>query len=127
MKTAREIYDNNASYGWYNYQPMLDEFGTILLQEEDEDYQGDTFLIYKDNNKYGYLNFGWGSCNGCDALQACITLNEVQELMDSLYVGILWFDSIEELKNYFKNKDWDLTWEFQSKAFKEFYPKVMEL
>jgi hypothetical protein len=47
--------------------------------------------------------------------------------MDSLYADIQWFDSIEELKNYFKNKDWNLTWEFHTEAFSEFYPKVMEL
>lgn len=127
MATAREIYDNNSKLGWYDYQPMLDEFGTILLQEDDGGYQGDSFLIYKDNNRYGYLNFGWGSCSGCDALQACNTIDEVQGLMDSLYADIQWFDSIQELKNYFKNKDWELTWEFHTEAFKKFYPRVMEL
>ena len=65
MKKASEIY-NGKEY-WWDYTPMLEEFGDILLREDDEGWQGDSFLIYHNDNKYGYLSFGWGSCSGCDA------------------------------------------------------------
>ena len=126
MKKVNEIYEYDT-WGYYDYQPMLNEFGTILLQEDDDDYQGDSFLIYKNNDRYGYLNFGWDSCSGCDALQACRTLDDVQELMDLLYAEIQWFDSLEALKEYFANKDWKLCWEGHSEAFRRFYPQVKEL
>lgn len=126
MKKAKEIYENNRSSHWYDYQPMLDEFGEILIQVDEKGYQGDSFLIYKDDNKYGFLTFGWGSCSGCDALQACTTISEVQELMDRLYNCIKWFDSLQELKDYISDDSIvELQWYFYSDIFKEFKKKVL--
>lgn len=125
MKRAEELYENEKY--WYDYQPMLDEFGEILLQVDDDDYQGDSFLIYKKDNKYGLLIFGWGSCSGCDALQACDDIDEVQELMDSLYNSITWFDSLQELKNYISNNDiMELKWYCHSDTFKKFKRQILE-
>ena len=106
MKTALELYseeygiDNLIGY-IFDYTPMLEQFGEILIRVDDNDYQGDSYLIYKKENSYGYLRFGWGSCSGCDALQACDTIQEVQELMDTLYNDIIWFISLVELKKIF--------------------------
>lgn len=125
MKKASEIYDIGKY--WWDYTPMLEEFGTIILREDDEGYQGDSFLIYHNDNKYGYLSFGWGSCSGCDALQGCRTISEVQELMDSLYDDIVWYDSIKELQDHFGNTDWDLKWEGHSSSFRRLVEKIMAL
>lgn len=125
MKKAKEIYENDK-FSWYDYQPMLDEFGEILIQVDEEAYQGDSFLIYKNDNKYGFLTFGWGSCSGCDALQACDTIDEVQELMDRLHNAIIWFDSLQELKCYISDYSIvELQWYFYSDTFKEFREKVI--
>lgn len=126
MKTARELYEKDGY--WYDYQPMLQEFGEILLQIDDDGYQGDSFLIYENNNEYGLLIFGWGSCSGCDALQGCNNINEVQELMDSLYDSITWFDSLQELKDYIANDDTiELKWYYYSDTFKKFRRQVLKL
>lgn len=125
MKKADEIYDN--SWGWWDYQPMLNEFGNILLQKDEQDYQGDSFLIYEKDDKYGYLTFGWGSCSGCDALQGCNSISEVQELMDRLYSSIEWFDSLDALKEYFEETDWPLKYEYSIPEFKEFLIEVKNL
>lgn len=125
MKKASEIYDN--SWGWWDYQPMLNEFGDILLQKDEQNYQGDSFLIYEKDDKYGYLTFGWGSCSGCDALQGCNSIGEVQELMDRLYSSIEWFDSLDALKEYFKETDWPLKYEYSIPEFKEFLIEVENL
>lgn len=125
MKKAKEIYKNDR-FSWYDYQPMLNEFGEILIQVDEEAYQGDSFLLYKNDNKYGFLTFGWGSCSGCDALQACDTIDEVQELMDNLYNAIKWFDSLQELKCYISDYSIiELQWYFYSDTFKEFREKVL--
>lgn len=125
MKKAKEIYETDR-FSWYDYQPMLDEFGEILIQVDEEAYQGDSFLLYKNDNKYGFLTFGWGSCSGCDALQACDTIDEVQELMDRLYNAIIWFDSLQELKCYISDYSIvELQWYFYSDTFKEFKEKVL--
>ena len=104
---------------------MLNEFGEILIQVDEEAYQGDSFLLYKNDNKYGFLAFGWGSCSGCDALQACDTIGEVQELMDRLYNDIIWFDSLQELEDYMCNPNLILEWYYHDDVFKEFREKVL--
>lgn len=125
MKKANEIYDN--SWGWWDYQPMLNEFGSIILQKDEQNYQGDSFLIYEKDGKYGYLTFGWGSCSGCDALQGCNSISEVQELMDRLYSSIEWFDSLDALKEYFEETDWTLQYQYSIPEFKEFLIEVKNL
>lgn len=132
MKTAFELF--SEEYGedklrWEicNYTPILEQFGEILIRVDEQDYQGDSFLIYKKDGAYGYLCFGWGSCSGCDRLQGCSTIHEVQELMDSLYNDILWFNSLGELKDYFAQKDWTLEYSWHLKEFKDFLFQVEKL
>lgn len=132
MKTALEIYfekygTDNLFGNIYDYTPMLEQFGEILIRVDEAEYQGDSYLIYKKDNSYGYLRFGWGSCSGCDALQACSTMQEVQELMDSLFNDIIWFDSLAELKDYFAKKDWALEYSWHIDYFKDFVNQVEKL
>lgn len=125
MKTAKELYGN--SINWCDYQPMLEEFGQIILQVDDNDYQGDSRVIYQDEEKFGYLIFGWGSCSGCDALQACDSIEEVQTLMDSLFHQIRWFDSLPKLQEYFRSKDWKLEYAWHTEETKKFIELVAQL
>lgn len=124
MKKADELYGDASCY--YDYNPMLKEFGEIIIHVDAGYYQGDSFLIYKDGDRYGYLSFGWGSCSGCDALQACQTTSDVQQLMDRLYNSIKWFDSKVLLKEYFNTKDWSLEWGWYYSEFRDFLEKVKE-
>ena len=111
MRTAKELCelgilsddDLNFDYGTF-----LGEFGEIIIHVDRGDYQGDSLLIYKnDNGQFGYLCFGWGSCSGCDALQACDGVEDLQELMDHLYNSIIWFDSKESLSTFIKEHNWN--------------------
>ena len=110
MRTAKElcklgILKNDGSN--YDYGSFLGEFGEIIIQVDSNDYQGDSLLIYKnDKNHFGFLSFGWGSCSGCDALQACDTVEDLQELMDHLYNSIIWFDSKDALSTFVNEHDW---------------------
>jgi len=113
MKTAKEIYppdedDQDYFYSPGDYQPILEQFGNILIQVDDNDYQGDSRIFYEKDGKYGYLIFGWGSCSGCDALQGCNSYQEIQTLIDEMFDNVKWFDSLEEIQLYFKSKDWEL-------------------
>lgn len=113
-------------WGWYDYQPMLDAFGKIVIQIDDDDYQGDSRLLYDENGKIGFLTFGWGSCSGCDALQACGTLDEVQELCDGLQNDIKWFDDKKQALEYFTNHDWQGDYSWHYNETKEFVQKCIE-
>lgn len=126
MKTAKELY-KSPSMAW-DYSPILDNVeGEIVLHIKDDDYQGDSFVLYKKDDKFGYLTFGWGSCSGCDALQACNTYEEIQELMDSLYNSIQWFDDYESFKNYMADTSiQELKFSWHSKSFHKFRKLIIE-
>lgn len=122
------------SQGWhdrYNYEPMVDAFGRrILVRCDDDDYQGDSYRLIADGDepgqRYGVLIFGWGSCSGCDALQSCCSLKELQELMDSLQDSIKWFESKEELRTYMIQHDWEGDWSYSSKKSHVYRDQVKE-
>jgi hypothetical protein len=122
MKPIAEVYPDEARqdatgewfYGPSDYEPLLESFGyEITLRVDDDDYQGDSRVLFlnHDNGEYGYLNFGWGSCSGCDALQACNTLAEIEKLRDELHESIKW-GSAQEMYEYFVHHDWksDYSW-----------------
>lgn len=111
MSRAAELYPDlsadEAFYGPGSYQPIINALGTVLLQVDDKDYQGDSRVLYGDAGRYGVLIFGWGSCSGCDALQACTALGEVDELIAHIESSVKWFDSKSEAADYFANHDWE--------------------
>lgn len=122
---VRKLYDEN-SWDWYDYQPMLEAFGKIAIQVDDRCYQGDSRLLYDENGKIGYLIFGWGSCSGCDALQACDSIEEVQELCDELQDDIKWFDSKKEALEWFTTHDWEGDFFSSTEETNEFVQKCIE-
>lgn len=122
---AKELYEDDC-LGWYDYQPMLDAFGKIAVQVDDDDYQGDSRLLYDEDGRIGVLIFGWGSCSGCDALQACDSLEDVQELCNRLQESIKWFGDKEQALDYFKNHDWKGDYSWYQTETKEFISKCIE-
>lgn len=135
MRKVTEIYpDLYHSYGEdhrfrapYCYVPMLQEFGEIVLQVDEDNWQGDSWVLYKDGDKYGYLCFGWGSCSGCDSLQGCESEEELENLMHSLCSAIQWYDSKEACWEYFHGKDWTTDYAWRNDEFKRFINEAIEL
>ena len=129
MKTAKELYseyidENDLRYDICEYQPILDEFGTILIQVDDKDYEGDSRILYLMNEKYGYLQFGWGSCSGCDSLQACNTMKEINDLIQELHQSIVWFDTKKECLHWFQTHDWKGEYSYRHDEQREFIDAV---
>jgi hypothetical protein len=60
-----------------------------------------------DDGKYGYILFGWGSCSGCDALQACDDMEDLNALAQSMWDSIAWYDTPQELINWIKTHDYE--------------------
>lgn len=130
LKTAKELYnikEEDVEYGFYNYQPILDSFGNILCQKDEHNYQGDSWVLYEKDEQIGYLCFGWGSCSGCDALQACSSYDDVDELIIRLYNSIQWFDSVQEAYEYFTNKDWEGDYSWHIEEFQEFLKEAKDI
>ena len=124
-------YNENERYSYFcDYSRLLDSFEyEILIQVDDQDYQGDSRVLFFDKSvgRYGYLNFGWGSCSGCDALQSCTSLKEVEKLRDSLHTSIIWQDSKEEMLAFFQNRDWETQYSWHAEETKEFVKQCVEL
>jgi hypothetical protein len=125
---VRKLYKEmpNEWFGVYDYQPMVEAFGNVVVQVDDNDYQGDTRVLYDNDGKIGFLVFGWGSCSGCDALQACGNIDEVQELCDELQDDIKWFANKEEALQWTKEKDFATEYYWHISEGREFVRKVVE-
>jgi hypothetical protein len=114
LARVKQLYpdqEDDPFYGPGDYQPLIGSFGEILLQVDDKDYQGDTRVILKRGDEYGLLIFGWGSCSGCDALQACETYQDIEDLRARLESDIKWLPA-KELLAYLETHDWegDYSW-----------------
>ena len=124
MIDVKSIYENDG-WGWSDYQPMIDAFGNVAVQVDDQDYQGDTRVLYDNNGKIGHLVFGWGSCSGCDALQACDDYEELQELCNELENDIKWFDNKKEALEWFKAHDWEGDYSWHQEESRDFVKKAI--
>lgn len=96
--------------GKESYRELIDSFGvTVLVVDEDCDYQGDSRYLLKKGRQFGILEFGWGSCSGCDALEACSgNVAGMTKLRDELWNKIHWERGPRALLNYIEKKDWSL-------------------
>lgn len=95
---------------YYSYRELVESTGVaILVEDSDDDYQGDTRMLVKRGRQYGILTFGWGSCSGCDALEAAENnVEDLTELRQELYDGIHWERGPRAMLNYVEAKDWSL-------------------
>ena len=125
MATAREIYgaaeDGEEYPRLSDYGPLLQSLGEIIAQVDEDGYSGDSFVLLRDGERWGYLCFGWGSCSGCDALQGCASWQDVEDLREFLAGRVRW-DTREGTSQFLRDHDWEGDWrpalgrEFAAKA-----------
>jgi len=70
--------DDSWGYGYeYSYEELIESITARVkwtIKAGFKDYQGEYFYFGEDGEgKVYFLNSGYGSCSGCDALQACDT------------------------------------------------------
>lgn len=125
---ARRLYPGYAErggfYGPCNYQPIIDSFGESVVQVDDKDYQGDTRVLLKKDGRFGFLNFGWGSCSGCDGLQACGSYRELEELIVGLEASIQWFDSLKAAQDYILHDDRKVSYYAHEREWQDFIRQI---
>jgi hypothetical protein len=99
-----------GEYDYFTYDTLIDSFEVeVLARKDDDDYQGDTRLLVRDGERYGLIVFGWGSCSGCDALEAAGgNLADLTELRDAIWNGAHWEPSAADMVAYIDRKDWSL-------------------
>lgn len=141
MEDIRRVYpgldeSDGGFYGPGDYNPLLESMGyQILIKKDEGGYQGDSFVLFYDESgdhgeydgmdQYGILVFGWGSCSGCDALQACNYYKDIEKLRDELNDSIRW-DSASSQLRYFQEHDWDGDWSRDSQECKEWVAESID-
>lgn len=126
FKDLKRLYESPDDFEWYGYQPMVSSFGTIAIQVEDHDWQGDSRILYDDDGCIGFLMFGWGSCSGCDAFYGCNTFKEAEKLYNELKGSIKWFDSRKHALEWFNAHDWEGDYSGRDKNTKFFVRLCIE-
>lgn len=131
---AREMYaaagDASAAEGdafadVWDYGPILASVGEVLVRVDEDDYQGDTLALVKRAGEFGVVVFGWGSCSGCDALQAANSWVDVAELRNSIFRDTKWASSLDEVVAYLGALE---SRQFVGEAvWEDFTQKVVEL
>jgi hypothetical protein len=100
---AEKLYPKALNWGEVtDYTPIIDHLGWAQIVIHDRGYSGDTFVLYpaRVGNHYHVLVIGWGSCSGCDALQACKTYADIDSLIEQLYNKRIYLDDYAALLAY---------------------------
>lgn len=103
----------------------------LILTHRLGSYQGSSWVLFRSYHEhrqvmYGFLEFGWGSCSGCDALAACDSYKDLDKLRRSLINSISWF-TISKMVKFLKEKDWESMSDSSVEEGKTFINKVLPL
>lgn len=131
-EAKKQFEQKYKDYNWFSPPSYYALSGALghekLLECSTCGYQGDTWLLVQDKSgRIGYLTFGWGSCSGCDALQACTNWEDVANLYNDLEASIQWFPDKAAALKYFSEKDWSLDWSWHTDYFKRFLDRAKEV
>ncbi len=136
MSTARELYPELAKgeqeegesfwfWGPSDYTPIINSLGKVLFSMDAGSYQGDTFALLTNGTQYGILVLGWGSCSACDALRACSSFEDIDDLILQIQSQARWFDTTDEVIKHVYTNDND--WSYYEEEWAEFQVKVKEV
>lgn len=108
--------------GSWEYDDLITEGMCLAIDARQKigSYEGDLLYIVRDGDRYGFLTFGYGSCSGCDSLQACSTVEDLTELRDGLYESIRWQDNREAFVKWLGEYDFEGMWYFHEREAREF-------
>ena len=108
------------------YEGLIEATGCEIIDSlKMGSYQGDLLIVVSKNYKFGVLSTGYGSCSGCDSLQACNNHNDRAKLAKKLYGKIMWKEPTEII-DYLQDKDWETEYYGKQKGLPKFIEEVKE-
>lgn len=115
-----------------SYNVIVEKWGYDVAHFETfGSYQGDHVAVLRDGDRWGWVVIGYGSCSGCDALEAIVPWDgpywndEVQALSDSLRDAIHW-DSSEGLVAWLTDEYLqEGHWYWHEDGYKEFVQRIV--
>lgn len=75
-------------------------------------YQGDSYVLARRGEEWGFLTYGWGSCSGCDSYEACRNVQDLCDLAIELRNGFHWESTPYELLVWLMSRDWATLWSY---------------
>lgn len=99
----------------YNYSPPSYQEGLNFVGIEVLEWvtfgqwQGDYAAILKEEDDFGFVVIGYGSCSGCDALYGCESSKEYLDLLQRVVGNIKWGskeDLLAEINNEYDDNNW---------------------
>lgn len=119
VKTIQECFPNlRVEDGWLSGRPdyveLLASCGAeVIVEVVEGSYQGQGFVLLKRGAEYGYASYWYGSCSGCDSLQASHSVEEIDKERIGLIESIHWDTDrarlLEHIKadRSFTDSNWD--------------------
>jgi len=100
--------DADGFYGPDDYTPIIQHIAPEILHlSEDAGYEGDTFVLGRTSaGEVVWVEIGWGSCSGCDELQACSTVADIVALANNISDSAKRFATPAEALDWFVSHDW---------------------
>lgn len=116
--TARfaKAWPPNAEYedARVGYIEILEWIGTVWFTADEGGYSGDIVAVLWKQRRdgenwrtvWGLASIGYGSCSGCDALQAARDdgREETLDLVKRIANDVRWFDNLLDIANFIDNE-----------------------
>lgn len=108
-----------------SYEEIVNSWGYEVLEFETfGQYQGDHLALLRDGDRLGLIVFGYGSCSGCDELQAIEPWGggedddwtEVIEFAERLRSEVHWSDSRSDLRDWVNQTPENHWWSYDDEV-----------
>ncbi len=109
-----------------DYDELIRATGlTIDASEAFGDYQGDYVYVVRDGERRGIAIVGYGSCSGCDALQASHGVQaEMEDIAWGIRRSVVWGDETE-LRAKLTGEQSRLSWYGSESGYRESVEKLL--
>jgi hypothetical protein len=129
LKTDKNAYFNERYWLPGDYTTLFTLGGENIVTSVDVgDYQGDSLVLleHPTDGRLALVEYGWGSCSGCDTLQSCEgDLVELQALADSLTPGEDEWKTPTEMVEYFRDRNWSDRYYYRDSAVQSWVKTVI--
>ena len=118
----------NGLPGTVSYSTLTNQLGNPLVTVSTADYSGDTYILMANTKgDFGVLTFGWGSCSGCDALEAAYhDWDALQRVADDVERSVRWYGSRAEVLDYLQSENRKFEHSWGSAEYQDFIAKAIE-
>ena len=110
------------------YKSLLESTGVVVVAEEMVgDYQGDYLYLVRGDKGWGFVVQGYGSCSGCDALEAATSLKDLDNIRQEMSRSTHWEKTKADMLGYFEQgKAAPQNWYWSDQGGKKAMAKIME-